>query len=142
MCGGVGAKEGDSTSCEHNSWKRGGSVDASGSGANRVNDLYCLAFEVSEENRSKEAPAKNVNSRVSERQAVSTHGRFFLLSFFLKARNSTPRMSTHMHVYKHTEKENSEFAVPELVRIAAGCNFSSFASSSIKTPHSALFFIN
>lgn len=55
-------------------------VDAlAASGANRVNDLYCLAFKVTEENRSKEAPSKNVNSPISTSYKLFL---LFLLIFF------------------------------------------------------------
>lgn len=72
LVSGAGGFRGRLTSCEHNSWKRGGSVDASSFGANRVNDLYCLAFKVTEENRSKEALQECKQSHL-ELQAVSTH---------------------------------------------------------------------
>lgn len=56
--------------------KHEGSVDASSFRANRVNDLHCLAFKVSEENRGEEALQECKQSHL-EPKAVSTHAQFF-----------------------------------------------------------------
>lgn len=115
----------------------GGSVDASSFGANHVNDLYCLAFKVTEENRSKEAfqECKQSHFRL---QAVSTHCRNFLPGIPLAA---------WTHTQTHTERSDFLFAI-ELKLKKIDLHYlgnhplvfhssSQFLNSSIKTPDTA-----